>query len=117
MSMIENMVSMLKSGTTDAGIRVYPLSAPDATARPYIIFQRITSNDENVLAGSSGLVNTRMQVDCYADTYASVINLAAQVDALFNAWVTQNVSLGAQDLYESDVKLYRIQADYSIWHT
>ena len=117
MTMTEAMVAMFKGGGTDAGIRVYPLVAPDAVVRPYIVFQRITANDENVLAGSSTLFNTRMQIDCYADTYAGVINLAAQIDALMNTWVNQNVSLGAQDLYESDVKLYRIQVDYSIWHT
>ena len=117
MTMVESMVGLLTNGGTAAGNRIFPMTAPDSVVRPYIVFQRITTNDENVMGGSTSLYNTRMQIDCYADTYAGVIALAAQVDALFIAWTIQNVSLGQQDLYESDVKLYRIQADYSIWHT
>lgn len=116
-TMIENLVTLLSTGATSAGTRVFPMTAPDVVTRPYIVFQRITANDENVMSGSSGLYNTRMQIDAYADTYAGVISLATQIDVLMVGWTTQNVSLGQQDLYESDVKLYRIQADYSIWHT
>ena len=117
MAMIESLVTLLGTGNTSAGTRIFPMTAPDAVVRPYLVYQRITANDENVLNGTSGLYNTRLQIDCYADTYAGVNALAAQVDALMVAWVIQNVSLGQQDLYEQDVKLYRIQVDYSIWHT
>ena len=65
MTVIESMVAMLVSGNTTAAGRVYPLVGPDVTVRPYIVFQRITANDENVLSGVSGLLNTRMQIDCF----------------------------------------------------
>lgn len=117
MTMIESMVALLTAGGTLAGNRVFPLTAPDLTVRPYVIFQRVNTNDENILLGGSGLSNTRMQLDCYADTYSAVVALSTQIDTLLNGWVIQSISLGAQDLYEVDVKLYRTQSDYSIWHT
>jgi hypothetical protein len=117
MTMIESLKSYISAGGTLAAARISPMTAPDLVLKPYIVIQRVSSNDENVLSGSSGLYNTRLQFDYYADTYAEVATLAAQIDVLMNAWSVQNVSLGQQDLYEQDVKLYRIQADYSIWHT
>ena len=117
MSMQETLTALLKAGSTDAGVRVYPVIASQGVTRPYIIYQRITANSENVLSGNAGLVNTRLQIDAYADTYAAVQALAMQIDALMGGWSIQNVSLGVQDLYEPDVKLHRVQADYSVWHS
>lgn len=116
MSTIQEQLVALLSGNTDAGTEVHPMTAPDGTVPPYITYQRITADEEPVLSGSSGLTNTRVQIDIYARTYAQVQTIAAQVDALFAAWSVQNVSLPAQDLYEDAVKLFRISADYSIWH-
>jgi hypothetical protein len=117
MTMVQDLTALLKAGPTDAGARVYPLLAPDQVAKPYIVYQRVFSNDEKVLSGATGLFNTRMQLSIFAASYAAAQTLAAQVDGLMSGWATQNVSLGAQDLYESDEQLYRVQADYSIWHT
>lgn len=116
MSIQQQLVTLL-SGATDAGAQVSPLTAPDGTVAPYITYQRISANSENVLSGSSGVVNTRMQIDVYADSYAQAQTIAAQVDALMAAWSVQNVSVLSQDIYEDLVKLYRISQDYSIWHS
>ncbi|MFC5524017.1 DUF3168 domain-containing protein [Polaromonas jejuensis] len=113
---IQQQLVTLLSGFTDVGTRVYP-PAPEQPARPYITFQRISANSENVLSGSSGLTNTRMQIDVYADTYVQAQTIAGQVDALMAGWVVPNVSQPAQDLYEDPVKLHRVSLDYSIWHS
>jgi hypothetical protein len=117
MTMTQDLFALLSSGATAAGARVYPVIAPDLVLRPYIVYLRVTSNDENVLSGATGLYNTRIQLDMYADSYAAAQALAAQVDARMAGWIMQNVSLGAQDLYEPDPKLHRVRADYSVWHT
>jgi hypothetical protein len=113
---IQQQLFALLSGATAAGIRVYPLTAPAAVVKPYIVYQRISYNSENVLDGSSGLANTKMQIDVYDLTYGGVVALSAQVDALMSSWAVQNVSNNATDLYESDVMLHRMTCDYSIWH-
>ena len=115
MTVQEQIVTLLSGGTA-AGARVYPLTAPDGVAKPYITYQRISSNSENVLSGDSGLTNTRMQIDVYATTYAQATSIGAQVDALMSAWSVQNVSVLLQDFFEDQVKLFRISHDYSLWH-
>lgn len=115
--MTEVLTAYLKAGATAAGTRIFPVIAAEGTDKPYLVYQRITANDENVLSGDSGLINTRLQLDAYGSTYAAAQALAAQVDALMAAWLVQNVSVGAQDFYEQDTKLHRVQADYSIWHS
>lgn len=117
MTMQQDLFTLLSTGATDAAARVYPVTAPAATVRPYLTYQRISASPENILSGSSGLVNTRLQIDMFADTYAAAQALAAQVAILMAAWVLQTVSLSAQDLYEAEEKLHRVSADYSIWHT
>jgi hypothetical protein len=115
MSVQEQLLGLLLN-TTDADERVYPIMAPDGVAKPYIVYQRVLSNTENTLSGNAGITNTRMQLDIYADTYAGAQALFGQLDALMSGWAVQNISLHSQDLYESAVKLYRVLAEYSIWH-
>lgn len=113
---IQLQFEALVSGATSAGTRVYPLTAPDGVTKPYITYQRVAVNSENVLFGDSGLVNTRLQVDMFAKTYGEVDVLAQQLDALMDGWSVQNVSILSQDGYEPDVKVFRVSTDYSIWH-
>lgn len=115
MSIQEQLLTLL-SGATAAGARVYPMTAPDAVASPYITYQRISSNTENVMSGNSGLTNTRMQIDVYATTYAQATSIANQIDTLMAAWAVQNVPISSQDFYEDPVELFRVSSDYSIWH-
>lgn len=113
---IQQQLAALLSGATDAGARVYPLTAPDGVVKPYVTYQRISVNAENVLAGASGLANTRVQIDVYAATYGEACAIASQVGELMAAWPVQNVCVLSKDFYEDPVKLFRVSADYSIWH-
>ena len=115
MTIAEQILTLLL-GATAAGARVYPLTAPDSVVKPYITYQRISSNAENVLSGASGLTNTRMQIDVYATTYAQATSISAEVDALMSAWSVQNVSVLLQDFFEDQVQLFRVSHDYSLWH-
>ena len=115
MTVQEQLLTLL-TGATAAGARVYPMTAPDAVAKPYVIYQRISSNVESVMAGTSGLTNTRVQIDVYARTYAEATGIAAQIASLMSAWVVQNVSIVVQDFYDDPVKLFRVSQDYSLWH-
>lgn len=117
MTMLENLYALLQNGSTSAGNNIFPNVAPDSPARTYVVYQRIFSNSENVLSGNTGLVNTRVQLDMFSETALGVQALANQVDALMNGWAVQNVSLGSSDSFEEPVRLYRVTAEYSVWHT
>jgi hypothetical protein len=111
--MIEQSLFTALSGL--AGGRVYPLTAPDSPTKPFIIYQNIANTPEVTLANGVPINNTRMQIDCYDKTYAAVKALAVSVQAAMAAASFTNVPLMNQDLYEQDVKLYRVQLDYSLW--
>ena len=113
---IQEQLFALLNNATPAADRIYPLIAPDAAPPPYLVYQRVSANTENILSGSSGLINTRIQMDVYAATYAQAQDIAAAIDALMSDWEVQNVSVLSQDLYEPDAKLHRVSTDYSLWH-
>jgi hypothetical protein len=62
-------------------------------------------------------MNTRVQIDAYADTYAQAQTVGAAVLALMSVWSVQNVNLMSQDFFEPDAKLHRCSMDFSIWHS
>lgn len=117
MTMLEILAQYLQAGSTLAGNRIYPVIAPDKATCPYVVYQVIFSNSENVLDGSTGLINTRIQFDVYSKVYGEAKQLFAQLDSLMNLWSIKNVSLGSSDGFESAVRLFRVSADYSIWHS
>ena len=99
-------------------VPIYPVIGIQGTALPYIVYARVISPVENVLAGNGNppINQTRMQIDVYAQSYASAQATAASVITAMQGWTKQNVSHGAQDLYEADTRLHRVLLDYSIWH-
>jgi hypothetical protein len=98
------------------GTRVYPNSAPDSPVKPYIVYSRLSSQEQNTLEGTGVLTQTRMQVDVWADTYGEAQAKAGLVKARMKTWATKNIKVDEQDFYESDTKLHRVMLDYSIWH-
>lgn len=116
MSVATKLFALLYS-TTAAGVRVYPMAAPDQTQAPFITYRRVSATNENVLDGSSvNLCNTRIQVDIFSKTYAQAISIASEVDVVMCTGFAQIASIQAQDMYEAEVDLYRVLAEYSIWH-
>jgi hypothetical protein len=107
----------LLNGATGAGSNVFPQISPDGTVSPYITYSRISAQSNNVLSGTTSLINTRVQIDVYANTYALAQSIATQVDGLMASWVFQNVSNPQQDIYEAEVRLFRVLLDYSVWHS
>lgn len=96
--------------------RAYPLTAGDTPVAPYIVYQNIANTPEVTLADGVPINNTRMQFDVYDKTYEGAKALAAQVVTAMAGSAITNVPLMNQDLYEPEVRLYRVQMDYSIWY-
>jgi hypothetical protein len=112
----EDLKAML--ATAMPTVPVYPQIAEQNSAVPYIVYQRVISSVENILSGNGSppINNTRMQLDVWSQSYASVMTAVAAVRAAMLAWTVQNVNLGEQDFYEADVRMHRVRMDYSIWH-
>lgn len=115
MSSIQEQLVAQLNGVAAGGI--WAIIAKQGASLPYITYQRITNTTNNVLAGNGNppVENTRIQIDVWGTTYAEAQAIAAAVKAAMLAWAVQNVLLLDYDLYEQDVKIYRVLLEYSIW--
>lgn len=91
--------------------RLYPFGeAPQGVAKPYAVWQTVSGNPENYLAGRPDSDTFRAQIDVYADTATAARNAAkALVRALeLSGYV---VSFNGESR-ESDTNLYRFSFDW-----
>ena len=97
--------------------RLYPMVAPQTVTLPYAVYQVISQVPSNVLADTPGLFNSRLQVDIFTRLYAEAQTLKGQIRSAMSSGFGRNASeISSQDLYEEEVKLYRVSMDWSIWH-
>ena len=121
--------SILKSNPTvfsmvGNGKRIYPVQAPQGEVDPTIVYHRITEGADYHMAGFSGLLATRMQIDFWAQRpdLAEQLALAAE-DTMSGFKVPQDgvdiqgifVVNGRED-YDGTVSLFRRSHDYEIWY-
>jgi hypothetical protein len=99
--------------------RFFPNGAAEKPVAPYAVYSRISAVREQTLdtnGGTNNLVQTNLQIDIYAKTYAESISLADQVKTALNGWSRQNLVMMEQDFYEPDETLHRATVEISVWH-
>jgi len=95
------------------GTRVFPAPAPISAILPLVTYQVINSSPVMNLGGRETTANTVMQFDCWAQTYSSAKAVNVQ---LMNALDALNIGqYSSADDFDTDVKLYRIFTNVSIW--
>lgn len=128
--MEEELLSYLlaASGITSlVGTRINWVRSPQGAASPRIVLTRIGGVRDMTLKEPSGLVASRVQVDCYGTSYGSAKNVARAVEARLSGYSgTQNSTcfqgcflIGERDDYfdtDTPEKLFRTSLDFTIWH-
>jgi hypothetical protein len=107
-----------------AGGRRFWVRAPQSTALPYVVMQRISGIRDYVTSGPSGYVQSRVQFDVYASTYGTARTTArALVAALsgHSGGTIQGIFIDSErDLPASDTgevsHLFRVSIDAAIHH-
>ena len=102
--------------------RIFTLLAPQGERRPCIVFTRVSELEGATLAGPDGLVETRVQLDCWAETPDEASALAEAVRARVQglAGVFGGVTLcGAwadrlREDQDRDTSLWRVSRDYLV---
>lgn len=99
--------SILALDDTVGGIaadRIYPNIAEQGAARPLITYQQIGGIRDEVLTGPTGSVNSRFQINCWADTYEVVRDLAGAVRGAMDgiSGVFSNVNIQVSMLIDED---------------
>lgn len=100
------------------------LRSPQATKPPYVILQRITGIRDYHMQGASGLVESRVQIDCYDKTYSGVADIARSVVSILSGYrggIIQGAFIDSErDLPAADAgdvtQLFRKSVDVIIQH-
>jgi len=104
--------------------RCYPIAIPQSPTYPLILYTKITGMRDHTLRGASGHAHPRFQIEAWAETYTEAKTLA---DAIRNALDDYSGTVlgtviwsclidSEQDIYESEIEVYRTLQDYFIWH-
>lgn len=109
--------------------RVYGDFAPQKAATPFIVFRRVSSDRFRALDGPDGLVETRIEVDCFSTTQAQLMTLADEVRLALDNYTgtTKGVTVqramldnefGDMELEVSggDKRIRRHVLDFRIWY-
>ena len=110
------------AGLTElVGTRVYPLVAPQAVKESYCTYQKISPGRKYSHGGFSNLSRPRIQVNCYATTYAQAKAIAVQVIAAVEAWPgASNIQAAFVeneiDMYDPDTELYQVPVDFFVYY-
>ncbi len=132
------ILTYTKAEITAVSSRVYAITAPQGTARPYIVFSVISNVFSHAMGGDSGLMQTRVQFSVYGDTYASVKGVVEDLKAAYRNyiqgadlaasymgadedgegghWVQTTLLTNEIDFYEEDTGLYHTALDVFFWH-
>ena len=94
--------------------------APKNCARPYGVYQEISSPTSNTLSDGVPIQQSVMQIDVYADTYVGARTagdaLADAIQAAFDAGTLAGCQHSRRSLYEQETKLHRILYEFSFWY-
>lgn len=123
-----SLIAYLISNNVASG-RVYPVSAPQHTAFPYVAVTRISGGPEYADDGETGLENSRVQMDCRGLTYADAKDLAILVKSILSGvrdlvysgttfrYIMVSNELDMRDAGFRDLTeyLYCTAVDFEIW--
>jgi len=110
--------------TALASTRIYPVRAPQNTTLPYVTYTVVSVNPTDTKDRPSHLDTVRMQIDCWATTYAGAEALHAAIRTAIDAYQINATAGGVvvngikyeteNDAFEDEVDIYRKSADYMI---
>jgi hypothetical protein len=111
-----------------AGTRVYPGSRPQGSPLPALVFSLIDGMPLYADDGEVGLAQSRVQIDCWADSYADAKTLARSVKAALSGFVGMSGGVDFPTIFidaERDLReggsnaaeyLFRTSIDFIVWH-
>lgn len=109
-----NLLESIQASLTTAVGRCYPMTSPVKPVTPFAIYSQITNLPQVNMATEVSIENTRIQVDVFSKSYSEV---QTKADAVRSAMIALGgIPQSAGDIYESEVKLYRVTQDFSFWH-
>ncbi|MDP2358017.1 MAG: DUF3168 domain-containing protein [Beijerinckiaceae bacterium] len=107
--------------------RIHWLQRPQASAVPAVTLTRVSGVHNYHHGGDSGLMESRVQVDAWAKTFAGAKEVSRAIVAHLTGATFEQGGIrfqgafvdGERDTFEADVNppLYRTTVDFMLWHT
>ena len=111
--------------TALVGTRVHPMFAPTNTL-PAIVYEVVGDEPENHSTGTTTTKNVRIEVTCYASTYAGAKALAAVVETALSGWTDDSGDVWHLDTATDDagevqaganvLTFYAVIQQYQVWY-
>lgn len=106
------------------GTRVYPGIIPQSGVQPCIVYNKSSRGRQQTFCSTSNLMVTRLEIDCYADTYIQSVALANAVTAalqefsgdMYGTDVPRIFLENEIDLSDIEPGLYRQSQTWAMWH-
>ena len=125
--MIETAIhSILINDSTvkDITTRCYPVTIPQSPTYPLILYTKITGMRDHHLQGPNGRAHPRFQIEAWSKTYTEAKTLADAIREALDGYsgTAAGTKIGSclieseQDIYESEIEVYRVTSDWFIWH-
>ena len=99
------------------GTRFYPNRIPQGASNPSAVYQIITTNPVSSLDGDSGLDSVKVQIKCYADSYATAVETAHKIRTAINSSSLKSITDLIMDTQDEKTKSYGVIQQFSIWDT
>ena len=107
------LLSNASAVTAIVGTRITPKKASQNTVVPYITYYALSTVNANPLASNVRIAaNTRIQIDCWADSPDVSTQLA---DAAEAALTTGYVVFRGPEEYDEDTERFRTLLDWKVW--
>jgi hypothetical protein len=117
-TLVEAFVAAITNGGAAPVGGIWPVvNTKEPPVYPYAVYQRVLSQENVSLGGSSNLQQTRLQLDVYARTYSEALLAVNAIDAALFADPLTVIALTAQDLPDFETRAYRVVREYSVWST
>ena len=113
------------------GTKIFPEVAPESALYPFITYQVLGDTPEHHMTSAAGLTNVSMQIDVWADTFASSVTISEVIRNALDGFtgdmgsenlsirtchLENRLSLAEPDAESEHLPIFRKSMDFLIWH-
>jgi len=106
------------------GKRVYWLEREQGSAFPAVVLHRISGGRDYHMQGPSGLVQSRIQIDCWALKYSDAMKVSRAVRGVLSGYSEGDLQGAFIESERQSVeketdgaqRYHRVSLDFMIWH-
>lgn len=115
-TVVDDVIAALQTAAPAGGVW-YATNTQTPPTYPYAVLTRILSQATNDLQGKADLQNTNFQLDVFGRNQTEAMTAHSALEAAFLDSGLTAISLSSTDMYEDEVRAYRISSDWSVWAT